>query len=550
MKRTFIYTDDKSSKFWAIETDGVAFTVTFGKTGTDGQKSEKSFASDAECQKAADKLIAEKTKKGYVEQFVATASPAVADTVISTADLELVKAQLTDVSEDNDEVVKVVNAIADSGNIDEQKAVVQTFIAAYYYYDAGHRGEMLETLIDKIFPKFKAEPLADLLEWCPPDMLMYDYIDALFAPALSAADEAVKNRLFNRLSVYYKEAVDYSPYTEKDGQTYFRKFFDYLDNYFTPEQKEHIEKITIDDDNPSNIKKRIAKADTAGLEALIKAMQPKSKALLDDIQYAMDDALSTCTDINPLSVLEWYCLLRRNGLGGGSGNDRKEVLYLMTNCQEDFEKALENIPQNSKSQMQVCDDILRELHKINMEQSEYHCSDEQIKWLMEKCAMSAALCGSFRKDDDTVEKIIQGEVRLMLRYSLCVNTSYFDRSAAPTVTIHQNLLQKAYSQIDKMETLPFSLLNYSDIWGNFGKIVDILEKDKSQLKHYHETLSGFLYRLPKLEYSRSACYYEAFQKLLSSGLKLAQLNGDEKLETFLRDFSQKEKELFEKEKKE
>jgi predicted DNA-binding WGR domain protein len=68
MKRTFIYTDEKSNKFWSIETEGTGFTVTFGKTGTDGQKSEKSFASDDECQKAADKLIAEKTKKGYVEQ--------------------------------------------------------------------------------------------------------------------------------------------------------------------------------------------------------------------------------------------------------------------------------------------------------------------------------------------------------------------------------------------------------------------------------------------------------------------------------------------------
>jgi predicted DNA-binding WGR domain protein len=68
MKRTFVFKDEKSNKFWSIETSGTDFTVTYGKTGSDGQTSEKSFASNEECKKAADKLIAEKIKKGYVEQ--------------------------------------------------------------------------------------------------------------------------------------------------------------------------------------------------------------------------------------------------------------------------------------------------------------------------------------------------------------------------------------------------------------------------------------------------------------------------------------------------
>ena len=38
----------------------------FGRIGTSGQEQAKEFASDAEAQKAADKLIAEKTRKGYV----------------------------------------------------------------------------------------------------------------------------------------------------------------------------------------------------------------------------------------------------------------------------------------------------------------------------------------------------------------------------------------------------------------------------------------------------------------------------------------------------
>lgn len=75
MKRTFIYSDEKSNKFWSIETNGTSFTVNYGKVNTDGQTQVKDFADEAACQKAADKLIAEKTKKGYVEQG-GTSTPA------------------------------------------------------------------------------------------------------------------------------------------------------------------------------------------------------------------------------------------------------------------------------------------------------------------------------------------------------------------------------------------------------------------------------------------------------------------------------------------
>jgi predicted DNA-binding WGR domain protein len=69
MKRTFEFSDDKSNKFWDIETDGNEFTVTFGKIGTEGQSQTKSFADEDACNQAAEKLINEKTKKGYEEVF-------------------------------------------------------------------------------------------------------------------------------------------------------------------------------------------------------------------------------------------------------------------------------------------------------------------------------------------------------------------------------------------------------------------------------------------------------------------------------------------------
>jgi predicted DNA-binding WGR domain protein len=69
MKQTFVYRDEKSSKFWNINVTDNCFTVTFGRLGTVGQTQEKSFTDETTCRKEADKLIAEKRKKGYVEQF-------------------------------------------------------------------------------------------------------------------------------------------------------------------------------------------------------------------------------------------------------------------------------------------------------------------------------------------------------------------------------------------------------------------------------------------------------------------------------------------------
>ncbi len=65
-RQEFHFQEGNSSKFWAIDVQGPRFTVQFGRIGTAGQEQAKEFASDAEAQNAADKLIAEKTRKGYV----------------------------------------------------------------------------------------------------------------------------------------------------------------------------------------------------------------------------------------------------------------------------------------------------------------------------------------------------------------------------------------------------------------------------------------------------------------------------------------------------
>jgi uncharacterized protein (TIGR02996 family) len=73
--RTFVFTDEKSNKFWNIELQGKSFTVTFGRVGTNGQTQTKTFATDAKAKTEHDKLVAEKLKKGYVETTAAAAAP-------------------------------------------------------------------------------------------------------------------------------------------------------------------------------------------------------------------------------------------------------------------------------------------------------------------------------------------------------------------------------------------------------------------------------------------------------------------------------------------
>lgn len=70
MKHYLTFKDDKSDKFWQIETEGKSFTVTYGKTGSVGVTKIKEFANAEKCEQEAAKLLAEKIKKGYTESDV------------------------------------------------------------------------------------------------------------------------------------------------------------------------------------------------------------------------------------------------------------------------------------------------------------------------------------------------------------------------------------------------------------------------------------------------------------------------------------------------
>lgn len=85
--RRFEFVEGTSSKFWEIEQSGTQLTVRFGRIGSNGQTQLKSFGSDEAAKKEHDKLVAEKTKKGYSEvaaSLVAAAQPAVAAAAAAT----------------------------------------------------------------------------------------------------------------------------------------------------------------------------------------------------------------------------------------------------------------------------------------------------------------------------------------------------------------------------------------------------------------------------------------------------------------------------------
>jgi predicted DNA-binding WGR domain protein len=63
-----VYKDAQSDKFWEISVQGSSYTVRYGKSGVTGTRQEKTFESAAVCRTAAEKVIAEKLKKGYTEQ--------------------------------------------------------------------------------------------------------------------------------------------------------------------------------------------------------------------------------------------------------------------------------------------------------------------------------------------------------------------------------------------------------------------------------------------------------------------------------------------------
>jgi predicted DNA-binding WGR domain protein len=66
-RRRFEFSDGKSNKFWEIEINGSQVTTTWGRIGSTGQTKTKDYSTGDKAQAEYDKLVSEKTTKGYVE---------------------------------------------------------------------------------------------------------------------------------------------------------------------------------------------------------------------------------------------------------------------------------------------------------------------------------------------------------------------------------------------------------------------------------------------------------------------------------------------------
>lgn len=86
----FEFSDGSSNKFWQIAREGATLRVAFGKIGTAGQAQLKELGSEAAAIAEHDKLVKEKTKKGYVlvGDAPATAAAAVAKPKPPRAEVE------------------------------------------------------------------------------------------------------------------------------------------------------------------------------------------------------------------------------------------------------------------------------------------------------------------------------------------------------------------------------------------------------------------------------------------------------------------------------
>jgi len=89
---TLIYQDEKSHKFWTVVQQQQELHLNWGRVGTQGQSQIKSFDDEEQARNACEKLIKEKTRKGYQaaegETRVSTASSVSSDTIVKPSSCE------------------------------------------------------------------------------------------------------------------------------------------------------------------------------------------------------------------------------------------------------------------------------------------------------------------------------------------------------------------------------------------------------------------------------------------------------------------------------
>ncbi|MEU8361080.1 DUF4132 domain-containing protein [Nonomuraea sp. NPDC048882] len=84
VERTLTFVGGGSAKFWEVRQDGSELHIRYGRMGTAGQTQVKSFGSAAGATAAADKLVAEKLRKGYTEDETVSSPQTASDETTSS----------------------------------------------------------------------------------------------------------------------------------------------------------------------------------------------------------------------------------------------------------------------------------------------------------------------------------------------------------------------------------------------------------------------------------------------------------------------------------
>ena len=153
--RYFEFSEGGSSKFWEITLDGKSFVTRYGRIGTDGQKTSKKCQTPNKALEEAEKLIAEKVRKGYVEK--GTQADGGGARTLNARNPELEKAILAD---PDDEAAYLVYADWLQGQGDPRGELITLSAQAEKTKD-----RKLKNTADKLFAENEAYLLGPLAEY-------------------------------------------------------------------------------------------------------------------------------------------------------------------------------------------------------------------------------------------------------------------------------------------------------------------------------------------------------------------------------------------------
>ena len=141
------FSEGSANKFWAITLSGKGYTATYGKIGSNGQTTLKTFDSDAEAKNEYDKIIAEKVKKGYALVGGESSGAAAAKAAPPAAKAEPAKAAPAKAAPAKAAPAKAAPAPAKAQQAEAPKAA-GTPGARYFEFSEGSSNKFWEIALD------------------------------------------------------------------------------------------------------------------------------------------------------------------------------------------------------------------------------------------------------------------------------------------------------------------------------------------------------------------------------------------------------------------